>query len=65
MLPKLCIKAGCPLGGTVLDPFGGTGTTALAADALGRDAILIEVNPAFATLAEQRLRGLFTEVLAA
>lgn len=64
-LPLRCIKAGCPEGGAVLDPFGGTGTTALAADALGRDATIIEVNPAYATQAEQRLSGLFTEVRAA
>src|SRR5690606_15209527 len=52
-----CILAGCPKGGTVLDPFGGAGTTGLVADRLGRDAILIELNPEYAALAERRIQG--------
>jgi DNA modification methylase len=52
-----CIKAGCPEGGTVLDPFGGAGTTGLVADRLGRHAILIELNPEYAAMAERRIRG--------
>jgi DNA modification methylase len=56
-LPELCIKAGCPQGGTVLDPFGGAGTTGLVADRLGRDAILVELNPAYAAIAERRIHG--------
>ena len=44
-LAEICITAGCPKGGVVLDPFGGAGTTGLVADRLGRDAILIELNP--------------------
>jgi DNA modification methylase len=52
-----CILAGCPKGGTVLDPFGGAGTTGLVADRLGRDAILIELNPEYADLARDRLRS--------
>jgi DNA modification methylase len=50
-----CILAGCPLGGTVLDPFGGAGTTGLVAQDLGRSAILIELNPAYAEMADRRL----------
>jgi DNA modification methylase len=60
-----CIKAGCPAGGTVLDPFGGAGTTGLVADRLGRNAILIELNPAYAAMAERRITNdapLFAEV---
>lgn len=60
-----CILAGCPKGGTVLDPFGGAGTTGLVADRLGRDAILIELNPAYAEIARNRITNdapLFTEV---
>ena len=56
--PKLvepCIKAGCPVGGVVLDPFGGSGTVGLVASRLGRDAILIELNPEYAALAERRI----------
>lgn len=51
-----CILGGCPRGGTVLDPFGGSGTTGLVAQALGRDAILIELNPEYAAMAERRLK---------
>jgi DNA modification methylase len=63
-----CILAGCPKGGTVLDPFGGAGTTGLVADRLGRNAILIELNPSYAEIAERRLNadgGMFAEVKAA
>lgn len=41
---------------TILDPFGGSGTTALVADELGRDAILIELNPSYAEIARTRIR---------
>jgi DNA modification methylase len=51
-----CILAGCPIGGTVLDPFGGAGTTGLVAERLGRESILIELNPEYAALAEARIR---------
>ncbi len=64
-LVERCIKAGCPEGGTVLDPFGGAGTTGLVADRLKRDAILIELNPAYAAMAKARIEGdcpMFTEV---
>lgn len=60
-----CILAGCPVGGTVLDPFGGAGTTGLVADRLGRDAILIELNPAYAAMARRRIErdaGMFVDV---
>ena len=60
-----CIKAGCPEGGTVLDPFGGAGTTGLVADRLQRSAILIELNPAYADMARNRIKrdaGLFGEI---
>lgn len=51
-----CILAGCPEGGTVLDPFGGSGTTAIAASSLGRSAILCELNPEYASMAEARTK---------
>lgn len=51
------IKAGCPRGGTVLDPFGGAGTTGLVADRLGRNAVLVELNPAYAEIARKRIQG--------
>lgn len=52
-----CILAGCPEGGTVLDPFGGAGTTGLVADRHGRNAVLIELNPEYAAMAERRIKG--------
>lgn len=54
-LARRAIQAGCPPGGLVLDPFFGAGTSAVAAEQLGRDWLGIELNPDFAALAEQRL----------
>jgi DNA modification methylase len=53
--PSCRCEAGPPIPQTVLDPFGGAGTTALEADRHGRDAISIELNPAYAEMAERRL----------
>ena len=50
-----CILAGCPPGGTVLDPFGGSGTTAGVALKHGRNAILCELNPDYAALVNARV----------
>ncbi len=52
-----CVLVGCPVGGTVLDPFGGAGTTGLVADRLQRNAILIELNPEYAAMARKRISG--------
>jgi DNA modification methylase len=63
-----CILAGSPVGGTVLDPFFGAGTTALVADRLGRHAIGIELNPDYVKIAEKRLRkdaGMFADIVGA
>ncbi len=54
-LPEICIKAGSREGDTVLDPFGGAGTTGLVADRLGRHAILVELNEKYAEITERRL----------
>ena len=54
-LPLRCIAAGCKPGGTVLDMFTGSGTTGLAALQLGRRFTGIELSPAFADLAAERL----------
>lgn len=56
-LAETCIKAGCPAGGTVLDPFSGAGTTCLVADRLQRHGIGIEINPEYVALAERRIGG--------
>jgi|TARA_R100000081_G_C4803265_1_gene165655 site-specific DNA-methyltransferase (adenine-specific) len=50
-----CIKAGCPEGGVVLDPFGGSGTTGIVAKSLNRTAILIELNPEYIEIAKKRI----------
>jgi DNA modification methylase len=64
-LVEICIVAGCPKDGTVLDPFAGAGTVGLVADRLKRDAVLIELNPAYAEMARSRLKkdgGMFSAV---
>jgi DNA modification methylase len=53
-----CILAGCPSSGTVLDPFGGSGTTAGVALAHGRQAILCELNPAYAEMVPDRIASI-------
>ena len=56
--PKLiepCILAGCPIGGTVLDPFAGSGTTGLVALRNRRHFIGIELNPDYIAMANNRL----------
>jgi hypothetical protein len=57
-----------PKGGTVLDPFAGSGSTLIAADAEQFDAIGCELSPDYAAIAERRVRdaaGMFAEVRAA
>ena len=53
-IPEICIKAGCKEGGTVLDPFFGSGTTGRVAERLGKKWIGIEMNPEYAKIAKQR-----------
>ena len=50
-----CIKAGCPEGGVVLDPFSGSGTTGIVAKSLKRQSILIELNPKYIQIAKNRI----------
>lgn len=56
-LAETCILAGCPEGGTVLDPFFGSGTTGLAAKRLHRSYIGIELNSEYCALARARIGG--------
>lgn len=58
-IPRLCIMAGTKAGDTVLDPFGGSGTTGAVAIELGRSAILCELNPDFAQLIRERCSTTF------
>lgn len=53
-LIRPCVLAGCRPGGTVLDPFAGSGTTGAVALEHGRRALLIELNPAYCLLIQQR-----------
>lgn len=67
-IARRCIVSATARGDVVLDPFLGSGTTAMVAQWLGRDCIGMELNPGFAALAERRLvddAGLFAEVQAA
>ncbi len=50
-----CTHAGAPVPMTVLDPFAGTGSTAVAAKGLGRRSIMVEANPAYIALAVRRI----------
>jgi DNA modification methylase len=59
--PKLiepCILAGCPEGGTVLDPFAGAGTTLYVAEKLWRNSVGIELNPDYCKIIERRMAGI-------
>jgi site-specific DNA-methyltransferase (adenine-specific) len=51
------IKAGCPVSGTVLDPFCGSGTTGVVAKKLNREFIGIELNPEYIKLAKKRIKN--------
>jgi site-specific DNA-methyltransferase (adenine-specific) len=53
-----CILAGCPVGGVVLDPFGGSGTTAGVALAHGREAVVCELNAEYADLMPARIASI-------
>ena len=56
-LVEPCILAGCPAGGTVIDPFFGSGTVGAVAVKHGRDFVGIELNPEYIALAEKRIRA--------
>ena len=54
-LIKPCILAGCPENGIVLDPFMGSGTTAIVARSLNRNYLGVELNPEYIKIAHNRL----------
>ena len=56
-LPRRCILASCPVGGVVLDPFMGSGTTLKVAVELGRRGLGIELNPTYIEIARRKLTG--------
>lgn len=60
-----CVLAGCPEGGTVLDPFGGSGTTGIVATNHNRNAVLCELNQEYIEIAKDRISqqaGIFVDV---
>lgn len=61
LVAGICIRSGSRPGDTVLDPFGGAGTTGVVAEWLGREAVICELNPAFAALAESRAAPKWTK----
>ncbi len=60
-LVEPCILAGSPQGGTVLDPFTGSGTTGVVAKRLGRDFIGVDCNQLYCNLATERITALNQE----
>lgn len=60
LLAKL-ILASSDVGGTVLDPFGGSGSTAVCAKKLGRHFVTVEQNPLYCAWAEKRLEDADTD----
>lgn len=56
-LIKPCILAGCPIGGTVIDPFAGSGTTGRTAKDMQRKSILVELNESYCEIAAARILG--------
>lgn len=61
-IPETCIKAGCPEGGIVYDPFMGAGTVAMVARQLNRDFIGSELNPEYVAIAEKRIKPYMQQV---
>jgi len=56
-LVEPCILAGCPEGGTVLDPFTGSGTTGVVAKRLRRNFVGVEINPEYWKMATDRINA--------
>lgn len=61
-LPLRCIQATTAKGDVVLDPFMGSGTTAIACKKTGRNFIGIELNPAYIKMAERRISAYTTNI---
>lgn len=57
------IKAGCPTAGTVLDPFIGSGTTALVAKKFGRNYVGIDLNSEYCKMAKERIKSITLPML--
>jgi DNA modification methylase len=57
------IKAGCPIGGIVLDPFMGAGTTGVVSKKQDKNYVGIELNPEYCKIAEERIKNIPTKLL--
>ncbi len=55
-IPRRLIRMFSFVGDTVVDPFGGTGTTAIAALETGRNSVIVEIDPTYVDIVEQRMR---------
>lgn len=62
-LIRPCVIAGCPVGGVILDPFAGSGTTGAVALEHSRGAVLIELNQEYIPLIERRLSRITPDIL--
>lgn len=62
-LARRCILLGSRAGDTILDPFGGSGTTGVVAQGVGRKAILIEINPEYSKISKERVHHVIQEKL--
>lgn len=56
-LIKPCVLAGCPKGGVILDPFGGSGTVSMVAEQLGRNSVYIDLNEKYREMAVGRIKS--------
>ena len=56
-LVEIAVRAGCPEGGIVIDPFSGAGTTGIVCERLGRSFLGIELNPEYVKIAQRRIRA--------
>ena len=56
-----CVLAGCPEGGTVLDPFTGSGTTGIVSKRLRRNFVGIEINASYWKMAQERISATLAE----
>lgn len=62
-LARRCILLGSRVNDVIIDPFGGSGTTGIVAKQLDRKAILIEINPEYAKLCENRMNNVLQKAL--